>query len=64
MVFHTLEDETSFTNIVTSPDVCELYRQETLTASILAIEGKLQKRDGVIHVLAQRLAPLSDFNTL
>jgi error-prone DNA polymerase len=59
MVFHTLEDETGFTNIVTSPDVCELYRQETLTASILAIEGKLQKRDGVIHVLAQRLAPLS-----
>ncbi|MES2503697.1 MAG: error-prone DNA polymerase [Myxococcota bacterium] len=58
MVFHTLEDETGFANIVITPDVCDLYRQETLVFESLAIEGKLQKKDGVIHVLAHRLAKM------
>jgi len=53
-VFLTLEDETGLVNVIVRPDVYERYRRVVRTAPVLVIEGKLQKRDGCIDVLARR----------
>jgi error-prone DNA polymerase len=53
-VFLTLEDETGLVNVIVRPDVYERYRREIHRSSMLVIEGKLQKQDGCIDVLARR----------
>jgi error-prone DNA polymerase len=57
-VFLSLEDETGIANIILTPDVFERERLVVTRNRFLTIEGKLQKQDGVIHVKAQRIAPL------
>ena len=58
MCFITLEDETGTANAAVRPDVFEVYRTVIHTATLLLVEGPLQKVDDVIHVLARRLRPL------
>jgi error-prone DNA polymerase len=65
--FITLEDETGTVNAVVVPDMFRRYRAVIHTAALLLIEGPLQKAcpepsrgvDGVIHVRARRITPLS-----
>jgi error-prone DNA polymerase len=57
-VFLSLEDETGIANIILTPDVFEQNRLIVTRSRFLSVEGKLQNQDGVIHVKAQRLAPL------
>jgi error-prone DNA polymerase len=57
-VFLSLEDETGIANVVIAPDVFERDRTVVTRSRFLRIEGPLQKQDGVIHVKAQRIAPL------
>jgi error-prone DNA polymerase len=59
VTFVTLEDETGFINLVIWEQVAERQRKALLSASILQVTGKLQKRDGVLHVIAERLADRS-----
>jgi error-prone DNA polymerase len=54
-VFLTLEDETGLVNVIVRPDVYERYRRTIRTASMLIIEGKLQKESGCIDLLAQHI---------
>jgi error-prone DNA polymerase len=54
-VFLTLEDETGLVNIIVRPDIYERYRRTIRTASMLVIEGKLQKESGCIDVIARRV---------
>jgi error-prone DNA polymerase len=54
-VFLTLEDETGLVNVIVRPDVYERYRRTIRTASMLIIEGKLQKESGCIDLLAQHV---------
>ncbi|TAN24657.1 MAG: DNA polymerase III subunit alpha [Acidobacteria bacterium] len=58
VVFLSLEDETGISNIIIWPQVYERYRLECLGAAHLEIHGRLQRQRGVIHVLAETLAPL------
>jgi error-prone DNA polymerase len=60
VIFATLEDETGVANVVVWPDVFERYRTAVLKASLLAVEGRLQREGLVIHVVAQRLVDLSE----
>jgi error-prone DNA polymerase len=53
-VFLTLEDETGLVNVIVRPDVFEQYRRVIRTASMLIVEGKLQKEGGCIDMLARR----------
>jgi error-prone DNA polymerase len=57
-VFLSLEDETGIANVVISPDIFERDRLVVTRSRFLRIEGALQSQDGVIHVKAQRIAPL------
>ncbi|WP_072386861.1 error-prone DNA polymerase [Hyphomicrobium sp. CS1BSMeth3] len=59
VIFATLEDETGIANIIVWPKVFEKYRRTVLTASLLGVEGPLQREGLVIHVIAQRLVDLS-----
>ncbi len=60
VIFATLEDESGVANIIVWPKVFERYRPVVLGASLLAVEGELQREGIVTHVIAERLADLSD----
>ncbi len=57
-VFLSLEDETGIANVILTPDIFERDRVIVTRCRFLLIEGPLQNQDGVIHVKAQRIAPL------
>ena len=57
-VFLTLEDEDGLLNIVIKPDIYEKYRYVERTEPLMLIEGQVQKRDGVINIIAEHLEPL------
>lgn len=57
-VFLTIEDEEGLMNIVIRPDVYEKYRYVERTEPLMLIRGQVQKRDGVINIIAERLEPL------
>ncbi|HEX6861101.1 MAG TPA: error-prone DNA polymerase [Caulobacteraceae bacterium] len=59
VVFLTLEDETGPANIVVWRDVFKANRKTAMMASFLAVHGRVQKADGVIHVVAERFTDLS-----
>jgi error-prone DNA polymerase len=52
VVFLTLEDETGFVNVVCWAPVYERFRILVKTASFLGVTGKLQRQDGVVHLIA------------
>jgi len=58
-VFLSLEDETGIANIILTPDVFEENRVVVTRSRFLCVEGRLQQQDGVIHVKAQQLNPIS-----
>jgi error-prone DNA polymerase len=55
VVFASLEDETGIVNIILWPKVFAAQRQCALESSLLVVEGTLQRRDLVAHVVAKRL---------
>lgn len=55
--FLTLEDEEGIMNVVIRPVVYEKYRQVFRLEPMILVEGTLQKKDGVINVIAEKLAP-------
>ena len=61
ITFVTLEDETGFTNLIIRPDVWEKFRNAARTAQAMVATGVLQKQDGVIHVLVDRLDDITDW---
>ena len=60
VMFMTLEDETGIVNAVIWPKVFERQRRLVLSASMVAINGKIQREGDVVHLVAQRLFDLSD----
>ncbi|WP_439631772.1 error-prone DNA polymerase [Shinella sp.] len=60
VMFMTLEDETSIVNAVVWPTVFERQRRLVLSASMIAINGKIQREGDVVHLVAQRLFDLSE----
>ena len=55
VVFASLEDETGIANIILWPKVFATYRRRAIESTLLVVEGTLQRRDCVAHVIAQRL---------
>ncbi len=61
IVFVTLEDETGSSNLVVFPSVQERCRRALLTARLIICRGRLEKEQGVIHVIADRIDSLNDW---
>jgi error-prone DNA polymerase len=59
VVFMTLEDETDIANIIVWPKVFAKNRRTVMTARFLAVRGRLQRADLVIHVVADSFVDLS-----
>lgn len=57
-LFITLEDETGLTNVVVRPQILKKYRKELIRSSILLVQGKLEKEEGIINILGERFTPL------
>ena len=57
-VFVSLEDETGIANVVVRPRWFEQYRLVINQEPALRITGKLQHREGVVHVQAETIAAL------
>jgi error-prone DNA polymerase len=57
--FITLEDEEGLINVIVRPKIYAGYRRILHTAPLLIVEGKVQRRDKVVNLLAWRVMPLS-----
>jgi error-prone DNA polymerase len=65
VVFITLEDETGIANLIVWPAVLERFRRAALGATLLYCRGRLQREEGVIHIVAEDLKDMtSRLNTL
>ncbi|HTZ68627.1 MAG TPA: error-prone DNA polymerase, partial [Roseiarcus sp.] len=59
VIFITLEDETGVANVIVWPKVFERLRTIVLGARFIAVTGKLQSEQGVIHIVAERMNDLT-----
>jgi error-prone DNA polymerase len=59
VTFINLEDETGMLNVTCSPGLFLRTKKTIRAASALLVRGTLEKADGVINLLADRLTPLS-----
>jgi hypothetical protein len=61
-IFLSMEDETGIANVIVTPDLYEKDRMVVTRSKFILAEGPLQNQDGVIHVKATRLQPLSNLD--
>jgi error-prone DNA polymerase len=59
VIFITLEDETGIANLIVWPPILERFRRTVLGATLLYCKGRLQREEGVIHVVAEDLRDLT-----
>jgi len=59
VTFVTLEDDTDTLNLIVWNTVAEKQRRELLGARLLGVSGRLQKQDGVVHLIASGLTDYS-----
>ncbi|NQV22632.1 MAG: error-prone DNA polymerase, partial [Rhodospirillales bacterium] len=60
VIFMTLEDETGVANIVVWPRTFERYCKVVLMSRLLQVTGKVQREEGVIHLIANHMVDISD----
>jgi error-prone DNA polymerase len=58
VVFINLEDETGLVNVVCSKGLWTRYRRDARSAPALLIRGRLERADGVVNVIADRIEAL------
>ncbi|MDQ1504345.1 MAG: error-prone polymerase, partial [Actinomycetota bacterium] len=58
VIFINLEDETGLLNVICSPGLWRRYRRVARTSSALLVRGVLERHQGVVNLVAHRLAPL------
>lgn len=59
VIFMTLEDEEAWANVIVWPRVFETFRPQVMGARLVAVTGRLQNEQGVIHLVAERIEDLS-----
>jgi error-prone DNA polymerase len=55
VTFMTLEDETGLVNLVVWPRVFEQNARLAKSAQLLGVTGRLQKQQGVVHIVVQKM---------
>ncbi|HEY6252160.1 MAG TPA: OB-fold nucleic acid binding domain-containing protein, partial [Candidatus Angelobacter sp.] len=58
-IFLSLEDETGITNAIITPDFYARNTMAVLHERFVLIEGKLQNKEKVVHVKAEKIMPLA-----
>ena len=59
VIFLTLEDEKGVINVVVWRQIAERQRRALLESQLLAVEGRIQRQDGVQHLIAHSLTNYS-----
>ncbi|MEV4637266.1 error-prone DNA polymerase [Actinoplanes sp. NPDC049548] len=59
VTFVNLEDETGMLNVTCSPGLWQRYRRVARTSSALVVRGRLEKAEGVLNLVADRLDALT-----
>lgn len=62
--FMTIEDETGYANLVIFQNLFEKFRKEILQSTLIMVEGKVQKAEGVVHVIVSRCFDFSKLLTI
>ena len=57
-IFITIEDETGSANLIIKPNIYKLYRDIIYESVYLLVRGKLQKQEGVIHLMVDEAVNL------
>ncbi len=60
ITFVTLEDETGPINLIVRIEVCERFPRVVRQAAAMLVTGILQSKDGIIHVMADRIEDLTE----
>ncbi|PAL24275.1 error-prone DNA polymerase [Sphingopyxis sp. GW247-27LB] len=60
VLFITIEDETGIANGILWPDKFEVYRRQIMSASMVAMRGRLQKEGEIIHIICDRITDHDD----
>ncbi|MEB0076110.1 error-prone DNA polymerase [Pseudomonas sp. CCI3.2] len=63
VIFVTLEDEHGMINVVVWHDLAERQRRVLVGSRLLQVYGRLESKDGVRHLIAQRLQDLTPLLT-
>jgi error-prone DNA polymerase len=58
VTFLNLEDETGLVNVICTVAVWRAHRRVAVSAKAMIVTGKLERADGVINLVAQRLENL------
>jgi error-prone DNA polymerase len=59
VIFVTLEDEYGMVNVVVWHDLAERQRRVLVGSQLLRVDGHLESKDGVCHLIAGRLSDLT-----
>ncbi len=59
VTFVTLEDEFGMVNVVVWRTMAERQRRELVASQLMRVDGTIETRDGVLHVVAGRLQDIS-----
>jgi error-prone DNA polymerase len=59
VMFITIEDESANANLIVWPSVFEKNRRAILVASMFGCRGKVQKANGVIHLIVEEVVDLT-----
>jgi error-prone DNA polymerase len=59
VTFMNLEDETGLINVICSAGAWKRYRRVARASPALLIDGRLERVETVINVVAERIRPLS-----
>jgi error-prone DNA polymerase len=59
VTFMNLEDETGMLNVTCSPGLWQKYRRVARTSAGLIVRGRLEKAEGVLNLVADRLEKLT-----
>ena len=59
VLFITIEDETGVANAILWPDRFEAQRSTVMSASMIGIQGKVQREGQVIHIITDRIVDYS-----
>ena len=59
VIFLTLEDETGVVNIIVWRKIYEQFRRAVIAGRLLRITGRLQRANGVVHVIAEAIEDIS-----
>ncbi|HEX6971338.1 MAG TPA: OB-fold nucleic acid binding domain-containing protein, partial [Limnochordia bacterium] len=59
-VFLLVEDETGLVNVIIRPDLYDRARPIIRGEPLIVVEGRLQRRDGTLNLLAARVRPIAE----